>query len=80
MNSACLSGFGSATPVWQSVSGTTSWTFDASGIAFQNGVAYTVAVQTTSVQTTRTQHCTGTARTVSSCGIWLVDDVSIGCD
>jgi eukaryotic-like serine/threonine-protein kinase len=39
----------------------------------------TVALQTTSVQTNRTQQCTGTARTVHAGGGWLVDRVSIHC-
>jgi serine/threonine protein kinase len=39
----------------------------------------TVALQTTSVQTNRTQQCTGTARTVRAGGGWLVDGVSIRC-
>jgi eukaryotic-like serine/threonine-protein kinase len=39
----------------------------------------TVALQTTSVQTDRTQQCTGTARTVRAGGGWLVDGVSINC-
>ncbi len=41
--------------------------------------AATVAVSTTSVQTSRTQQCTGTARAVRSGGTWLLDGVSIGC-
>ena len=41
--------------------------------------AATVALSTTSVQTDRTQHCTGTARTVHSSGAWLVDAISISC-
>ncbi|HSC03832.1 MAG TPA: serine/threonine-protein kinase [Solirubrobacteraceae bacterium] len=39
----------------------------------------TVALRTTSVQTDRTQRCTGTAATVRSGGRWLVDHISIGC-
>jgi eukaryotic-like serine/threonine-protein kinase len=39
----------------------------------------TVALQTTSVQTDRTQQCTGTARTVRAGAGWLVDGVSISC-
>lgn len=41
--------------------------------------AATVSVSTTSVQTDRTQQCSGTAQTVRSGGSWLVDRVSIGC-
>lgn len=41
--------------------------------------AAAVAVRTTSVQTDRTQQCTGTARTVRSGAAWLVDHVSVGC-
>lgn len=44
-----------------------------------SSAAATVAVSTTSVQTDRTQQCTGTAQTVRSAGTWLVDRVSIGC-
>jgi serine/threonine-protein kinase len=39
----------------------------------------TVALSTTSVQTDRTQRCTGTAQTVRSGGAWLVDHISISC-
>ena len=39
----------------------------------------TVALQTTSVQTSGTQQCAGTARTVRSGQGWLVDSVSINC-
>ena len=40
----------------------------------------TVALRTTSVQTDRTQQCTGTARTVrTSAGGWLVDAIDINC-
>jgi serine/threonine-protein kinase len=38
-----------------------------------------VALSTTSVQTDRTQQCTGTARTVRSGDAWLVDHLSISC-
>jgi serine/threonine protein kinase len=39
----------------------------------------TVALQTTSVQTSGTQQCAGTARTVRSGQGWLVDGISINC-
>jgi eukaryotic-like serine/threonine-protein kinase len=39
----------------------------------------TVSVNTTSVQTSRTQQCSGTARTVRSGASWLVDGISISC-
>ena len=39
----------------------------------------TVVLQTTSVQTSGTQQCAGTARTVRSGQGWLVDGVSINC-
>jgi hypothetical protein len=39
----------------------------------------TVALQTTSVQTSGTQQCAGTARSVRSGQGWLVDRVSINC-
>jgi hypothetical protein len=39
----------------------------------------TVALSTTSVQTDRTQQCTGTAGTVRSGGTWLVHRISISC-
>ena len=42
--------------------------------------AATVSVQTTSVQTSRTQQCSGTARTVrTGSGPWLIDGISIFC-
>lgn len=39
----------------------------------------TVALQTTAVQTDRTQQCAGTANTVRSGGGWLLDGISISC-
>jgi hypothetical protein len=39
----------------------------------------TVALQTTSVRTSGTQQCAGTARTVRSGQGWLVDRVAINC-
>jgi serine/threonine protein kinase len=39
----------------------------------------TVALSTTSVQTDRTQQCSGTASTVRSADAWLVDRISISC-
>ncbi len=39
----------------------------------------TVALETTSVQTGRTQQCAGTANTVRSDGGWLLDGISINC-
>jgi hypothetical protein len=39
----------------------------------------TVELQTTSVQTSRTQQCGGTARTVRSGQGWLVDRIAITC-
>ena len=41
--------------------------------------AATVAVQTTSVQTSGTQQCQGTVRTVRSGGSWLLDAIAINC-
>ena len=41
--------------------------------------AATVAVQTTSVQTSGTQQCAGTAQTIRSGQGWLVDRVAINC-
>ena len=41
--------------------------------------AATVAVQTTSVQTDRTQQCSGTARTVRGGAGWVLDGISISC-
>jgi len=38
-----------------------------------------VALETTSVQTDRTQQCSGTARTVRSGSVWLLDGISISC-
>jgi serine/threonine protein kinase len=39
----------------------------------------TVAISTTSVQTNRTQQCSGTATTVRNGGAWLLDGISINC-
>ncbi len=39
----------------------------------------TVALRTTSVQTDRTQQCSGTAQTIRTGGRWLVDHISITC-
>jgi hypothetical protein len=39
----------------------------------------TIAVRTTSVQTTRTQQCWGTVRTVNQSGAWHLDGISIHC-
>jgi hypothetical protein len=39
----------------------------------------TIAVRTTSVQTTRTQQCWGTVRTINQSGAWLLDGISIHC-
>jgi hypothetical protein len=39
----------------------------------------TVALDTTSIQTDRTQQCKGTARTVRSGAGWLIDGVAIRC-
>ncbi|HYB29873.1 MAG TPA: hypothetical protein VEF89_24910 [Solirubrobacteraceae bacterium] len=39
-----------------------------------------MALQTTSIQTDRTEQCTGTARTVrTGAGDWVVDGVAISC-
>ena len=51
----------------------------ASTLPGSSSTTATVALKTTSVQTTRTQQCTGTARTVRAGGGWLVDGVSIHC-
>ncbi len=39
----------------------------------------TVAVRTTSVQSTQVQQCSGTVRTVEQAGAWLLDGISIHC-
>jgi hypothetical protein len=39
----------------------------------------TVAVRTTSVQSTQIQQCSGTVRTVEQAGAWLLDGISIHC-
>lgn len=41
--------------------------------------AATVAVRTTSVQSSQTQQCSGTVRTVQEAGTWLLDGISINC-
>jgi serine/threonine protein kinase len=57
-----------------------SVTFDrAAQLADSSPTTATVAVQTTSVQTSQTQHCSGTVQTVHNGGGWLLDRLSIGC-
>lgn len=57
-----------------------SVTFDrAAQLADTGPTTATVAVQTTSVQTSQTQHCSGTVQTVHNGGGWLLDRLSIGC-
>ncbi len=45
----------------------------------QSPGAATVALETTSVQTDRTQQCAGTANTVRSGQVWLLHGISISC-
>jgi hypothetical protein len=57
-----------------------SVTFDrAAQLADSSPTTATVAVQTTSVQTSETQQCSGTVQTVHNGGGWLLDRLSIGC-
>ncbi len=57
-----------------------SVTFDrAAQLADSSPTTATVAVQTTSVQTSQTQQCSGTVQTVHNGGGWLLDRLSIGC-
>ncbi|MFZ0043560.1 MAG: protein kinase [Solirubrobacteraceae bacterium] len=56
-----------------------SITFQRDQVLNSNADSATVGLQTTSVQTDRTQHCSGTARAVRSGGAWLVDGISIHC-
>lgn len=51
----------------------------AQTLAGSSADAATVALQTTSVQTSGTQQCAGTVRTVRSGQGWLLDGVSINC-
>jgi hypothetical protein len=51
----------------------------AQTVAGSSSDSATVALQTTSVQTSGTQECAGTARSVRSGQGWLVDRVSINC-
>jgi serine/threonine protein kinase len=51
----------------------------AQTVAGSSSDSATVALQTTSVQTSGTQQCAGTARSVRSGQGWLVDRVSINC-
>jgi hypothetical protein len=56
-----------------------SITFQRDQVLSQGSNTTTVGLQTTSVQTDRTQVCSGTARTVRSGGTWLLDGISIQC-
>jgi hypothetical protein len=51
----------------------------AQTIGGSNPDSATVALRTTSVQTSGTQQCAGTARTVRGAHGWLVDRVAINC-
>jgi serine/threonine protein kinase len=56
-----------------------SITFHRAQVLNAGANSATVAVQTTSVQTDRTQQCSGTARTVKNGAGWLLDGISINC-
>jgi hypothetical protein len=56
-----------------------SITFHRAQVQDSSASTATVALSTTSVQTSGTQECAGTARTVRSGSTWLVDRVSISC-
>jgi hypothetical protein len=62
------------------MSATRSITFDSARTVSQSGDAATVAVQTTSVRTNGTQHCSGTVQLVpGSGGGWLLHRIGINC-
>jgi hypothetical protein len=72
-----LGGYAAFQHLFSSVRSITFQSAQVSGAASSNTA--TVALRTTSVQTDRTQQCTGTAGTVRSNGRWLVDHVAISC-
>ena len=72
-----LGGYAAFQHLFSTVRSITFQSAQVSGAASSN--AATVALRTTSVQTDRTQQCTGTAGTVRSDGRWLVDHVAISC-
>jgi hypothetical protein len=53
--------------------------FHAADVLQRGPTWATIGVRTTSVQTTRTQQCWGTVRTVEQSGAWLLDGISIHC-
>jgi hypothetical protein len=72
-----LGGYAAFQHLFSSVRSITFQSAQVSGATSSNTA--TVALRTTSVQTDRTQQCTGTAGTVRSDGRWLVDHVAISC-
>ncbi|HET6867004.1 MAG TPA: serine/threonine-protein kinase [Solirubrobacteraceae bacterium] len=56
-----------------------SITFQSAQVTGSSSSAATVALSTTSVQSDRTQHCTGTAGTVRGGSGWLLDHIAISC-
>jgi hypothetical protein len=60
-------------------SGDRSITFDAARVVSQSGSAATVAVQTTSVRDSGTQHCRGTVELSATSGKWLLHQIQISC-
>jgi serine/threonine protein kinase len=56
-----------------------SITFNSARTTSQSASGATVAFDTTSAQTTQTQHCTGTVALVPSSGTWLLHHISISC-
>jgi hypothetical protein len=57
-----------------------SISFSSARTVSQTASSATVAVQTTSFQTDRTQHCSGTVQLVpGGAGGWLLHQIGIGC-
>jgi hypothetical protein len=57
-----------------------SITFNSARTVSESAGSATVAVQTTSVQTSRTQHCGGTVQLAAGgAGAWLLHHIAISC-
>jgi hypothetical protein len=57
-----------------------SITFDSARVANQTGTTSTVSVNTTSVQSDGTRHCSGTVDLMSgAAGHWLLHQININC-
>jgi hypothetical protein len=61
------------------MAGSRSITFNSARTVSQSGSSATVAIQTTSVRTNGTQHCSGTVRLVPSGSGWLLHQIGISC-